>query len=69
MLLLSLVNVHSVHLAGLWFISIGLVGIVRQVGKGKYVVFSHKGKRLSKPASKAAAQKRLKQIEYFKRIH
>lgn len=35
---------------------------------GKYVVKSHKGKRLSKPMSKKAAQKRLRQIEYFKHM-
>jgi hypothetical protein len=39
--------------------------IVRRSGNG-YSVFSHKGKRLSKPASKAKAVKRLRQIEYFK---
>lgn len=35
-------------------------------GKGKYVVKSRKGKNLSKPLSKKAAVKRLKQVEYFK---
>jgi hypothetical protein len=40
--------------------------MIKQVG-GKYVVYDHKGKkRLSKPMSKAAAHKRLQQIEYFK---
>ena len=33
----------------------------------KYVVKSEKGKALSKPTSKAEAQKRLRQVEYFKR--
>jgi hypothetical protein len=33
---------------------------------GKYVVVSSKGKRLSKPASKKKAIKRLREIEYFK---
>jgi hypothetical protein len=32
----------------------------------KYVVKSQSGKRLSKPTSKAAAVKRLRQVEYFK---
>lgn len=32
----------------------------------RYVVMSKSGKRLSKPTGKAAAEKRLKQIEYFK---
>ncbi len=36
------------------------------VGKGKFVVKSSKGKNLSKPMSKAAAEKRLAQIDYFK---
>ena len=36
------------------------------VGKGKYVVKSSKGKNLSKPLSKKAAEKRLEQVEYFK---
>ncbi len=35
--------------------------------KGGYVVKSEKtGKRLSKPATKTQAEKRLQQIEYFK---
>lgn len=34
--------------------------------KGGYKVVSKKGKSLSKPMSKKAAQKRLRQIEYFK---
>jgi hypothetical protein len=34
--------------------------------KGKFVVVSKKGKRLSKPTTKAKAKKRLKQIEWFK---
>lgn len=33
---------------------------------GKYVVKSSTGKRLSKPMSRKAATKRLRQIEYFK---
>jgi hypothetical protein len=40
--------------------------VIRKSGS-KYVVVSHTGKRLSKPGSKAAAQKRLAQVEYFKR--
>lgn len=41
--------------------------IEKQKG-GKYVVKSEKtGKPLSKPSSKKAAVKRLRQIEYFKR--
>ena len=39
--------------------------MIRKV-KGKFVVLSSKGKRLSKPMSKKAAQKRLRQIEFFK---
>jgi hypothetical protein len=31
-----------------------------------YVVKSESGKNLSKPLSKAMAQKRLRQVEYFK---
>ena len=34
--------------------------------KGKYVVYSHKGKELGEYASKQEAEKRLRQIEYFK---
>lgn len=35
--------------------------------KNKFVVVSHDGKKtLSKPMSHAAAEKRLRQIEYFK---
>lgn len=40
--------------------------VIRKVGPGRYVVKSHKGKRLSKPVSKAAAVRRLRQVEYFK---
>lgn len=41
--------------------------MIRSVGRGRYVVVSHKtGKRLSKPSSKSAAQKRLRQIQFFK---
>jgi len=39
--------------------------MIKKTGN-KYVVVSHKGKRLSKPLSKAGAQKRLRQVEYFK---
>lgn len=41
--------------------------MIKSVGGGKYVVVSHKtGKRLSRPASKAQAEKRLRQIAFFK---
>jgi len=40
--------------------------VVQSVGDGKYAVFSHKGKRLSKPSSKKEATERLGAIEYFK---
>jgi len=35
--------------------------------KGGYKVFSRKGKALSKAMSRKAAQKRLREIEYYKR--
>lgn len=38
---------------------------IRKVG-GKYEVVSKKGKNLSKPMSRSAAKKRLRQVEYFK---
>ena len=41
--------------------------MIKPAGGGKYIVVSHKGKRLSKPSSKAQAVKRLMQIEWFKR--
>jgi len=34
--------------------------------KGKCIIYSKKGKKLSKPMSRKKAEKRLKQIEYFK---
>jgi len=34
--------------------------------KGKFIVVSKKGKRLSKPTTKKKAAKRLREIEYFK---
>jgi hypothetical protein len=40
---------------------------IRPTTGGKYIVRSKKGKRLSRPLSHAAAVKRLRQIEYFKR--
>jgi hypothetical protein len=43
----------------------GATAMIRKVGD-KYVVFSEKGKRLSKPMSKEKAKKRLRQIEFFK---
>jgi len=36
--------------------------------KGKYVVRSETGKNLGTYTTKAAAQKRLGQVEYFKRV-
>ena len=39
--------------------------MIRNIAGG-YVVVSEKGKRLSKPSSKKAAEKRLRQIEFFK---
>lgn len=42
------------------------MSIARTKG-GKFVVKSSKGKRLSKPTTKAKAVKRLRQVEYFKR--
>ena len=39
--------------------------MIRKVPQG-YIVVSHKGKRLSKPSSKKEAEKRLREIEYFK---
>jgi hypothetical protein len=35
--------------------------------KGKFVVVSKKGKKLSKPTTKKGAKKRLREIEYFKK--
>jgi len=40
--------------------------MIKSVGGGKFVVIGHTGKRLSKPASKKATEKRLREIEYFK---
>lgn len=42
--------------------------MLKPVGNGKYVVYSHDGtKKLSRPLSKKAAEKRLRQVEYFKK--
>ncbi|MGH9811537.1 MAG: hypothetical protein ACRD4T_00225 [Candidatus Acidiferrales bacterium] len=38
-----------------------------QKRSGRYIVRSKGGKKLSKPLSKSAAQRRLKQVERFKR--
>lgn len=40
--------------------------MISKVKGGKFVVKSKKGKRLSKPMSKKAAKKRIREIEYFK---
>ena len=40
--------------------------MIRKSGSG-YKVFSEKGKPLSKVLSRRAAEKRLQQVEYFKR--
>jgi len=39
--------------------------MIRKV-KNKFVVLSSKGKKLSKPTTKKKAEKRLREIEYFK---
>lgn len=39
--------------------------MIKKTGKGKYVVTSHSGKKLSKPLSKAGAISRLQQVEYY----
>lgn len=39
---------------------------IKPVGGGKFVVVSRTGKRMSRPLSKAKAQKRLRQVEWFK---
>jgi len=41
--------------------------MIRKTSKGKYIVVSHKGKRLTKSGSKAKAVKDLRRIEYYKR--
>jgi len=40
--------------------------MIKKTGS-KYTVYSEKGKRMSKPMSKAKAKKRLGQVEYFKK--
>lgn len=43
-----------------------VITMIRKTSKG-YVIYSEKGKRLTKPyRTKEEANKRLKQIEYFK---
>ena len=42
--------------------------MIKSVGNGKYVVVSHKGRRLSKPTSHEAAVRRLAQVEMFKHM-
>lgn len=43
--------------------------MIRKVG-GKYVVYSGDGsKRLSKPGTKKQAVKRLREVEYFKKVN
>jgi hypothetical protein len=45
-----------------------LYEFIVSVGKGKYIVRSKKGKRLTKPGSKKKALKDLRRIEYFKHL-
>ena len=40
--------------------------MIVNVGKNHWVILSHEGKTLGEFTSKAEAEKRLKQIEYFK---
>jgi hypothetical protein len=40
--------------------------VIKKKGKGKYELYSHKGKPLSKPGSLAAIKKRERQVQYFK---
>lgn len=42
-----------------------LIAMIVKQGKG-YVVKSESGKNLSKPTTKAKAEKRLRQVEWFK---
>lgn len=39
---------------------------IKPAGKGKYVLVSHTGKRLTKPTTKKNALKRERQIQFFK---
>lgn len=41
---------------------------IKKTSGGKFVVKSSKGKNLSKPTTKAKAEKRLKQVEMFKHM-
>lgn len=40
---------------------------IRKIGKQRFRVVSRKGKNLGTYRSRAAAQKRLRQVEYFKK--
>ena len=39
---------------------------IRKTSGGKFVVVSKTGRRLSKPTTKKQAEKRLRQVEWFK---
>ena len=44
--------------------------MIKKTKDGKYGLYSKKtGKPLSKPGTKAAAQKRERQVQYFKHAH
>jgi hypothetical protein len=40
--------------------------VLKKKKSGKYVLYSRKGKRLSKPGSLSAIKKRERQVNYFK---
>jgi hypothetical protein len=40
--------------------------VLKKQKGGKYVLYSHAGKRLSKPGSLAAIKKREREVQYFK---
>lgn len=39
---------------------------IKQIGRNKYEVVSHRGQNLGKTTSRASAVRRLQQVEYFK---
>lgn len=44
------------------------IAVIRKLPNGKYQVQSHKGKNLGTYKTKSEAEKRLKQVEYFKHV-
>lgn len=67
-ILINLANEYNKKYNIVHKLEIMKLAFIRKTPDGKYIVMSEKGKKLGTYSSRAQAEKRLKQIEYFKHI-